>query len=445
MITRNHRQSYKVDWLVGALVSVVILIYLGAIYIYALDIPVLDDYPAILSSVSELVLAHHLRDFLHFLFAQHNEHRIATTRLLAYGQYLLFHHINFRGLILFNNFLKISLFFLILRFGPKLQPWHYLIMALFFFQLSDYEAAYWAMGGASTFFVLLFSLLTFWALTKSEHYFYFILALLFSFLSIFSNGNGLAVPVIGILILWHKHHYRQAVIYLGFFLVMVLLYFNGYVMPGSKNSVGIHTLLYFFISLGNVVGVPVISAILGVLGIIMLRVFYHRIPEFSKSILFYYLLFILLSIVMEALSRSNLGILQALSSRYKIYSILFFMILYGVWASKSSKPILNFISVLMILFSLVNFVYGVYSQKFIDDKTLSAMVLCKNDQIGGFRFLDQNSAWELVEQAKNLGIYNFYDYLPVTIKTVAVCPTQGQIYIAPNRDTWNKLRNLFNR
>ena len=145
-----------------------ILLYLGVACYYSLNIPLQDDYAdGLLLSVIQLSHTHHVSDFFNLLIQQHNEHRLATTRLIAYFQYSLFGKVNFIGLILFANLVKTGLFLLIIRLLPKLNPWHYLVMTLFFFQLADHEIIFWAMAGLSAYIVLFLALITLVFISRS--------------------------------------------------------------------------------------------------------------------------------------------------------------------------------------------------------------------------------------------------------------------------------------
>ena len=447
-------QEWRQKFLPGVLNIAVICAYLTVIYLYALKVPILDDYH-VLENLNQLILAEHPLDVLRLLFVQNNEHRIFTTHVLFYLQYALFHQLNFHALIFFNNILKVILFFFILRLAPRLSYWHYLVAALFFFQLADYELDLWAMAGASTFFVLLFSLLTFWALSRREHYGYFILALLFSFLSIFSNGNGLAVPVVGLLMLWQQRRYCLSGVYLIFFALLIYIYFCwGYSSLSPHLSQPLSSLGYILLSLGGVSDVVLfnvshsvfkgffvlglfMSAVLGVLGLLVFFVFYRRIPGFSKSVLFYYLLFILLSIFMEAVCRGGISVFYGLCPRYKIYSIVFFMVLYLFWSSKSLKPVVHSVSVLMLILVFFNFTYAIYAVRYIQAKIPSMIVECHHSELGGLFYTDgrgsyaQHYIFAVIVQAKNLGVYDYYQYLPATVKVVDLCPTRFEPFTVP--------------
>ena len=86
------------------------------------------------------------------------------------------------------------------------------------------------------------------------------LALLFSFLSIFSNGNGLAVPVVGLLMLWQQRRYCLSGVYLIFFALLIYIYFYcDYVIPYHYDLFDpLLSLGYFLMSLGGVLNVLVI-------------------------------------------------------------------------------------------------------------------------------------------------------------------------------------------
>lgn len=430
MIKKGTKELYRGWYLSAILIIFVISIYLYFIYIYSLNLPIGDDYDTVFLCINQVVLLmpdliHNFKSVAHSFLAQQNEHRVLTLRMFAYAQNFFFHGINFRGLILFGNFLKILLFFLILRFGPLLRPWCYVVMALFFFQLLDWEAAYWVTAGVTIYSVLLFAFLAFWMLTKSENYFYFILALLFTFLSAFSIGNGLIVPLIGLLILWERRHYRLMGIYFVFFLLLLTLYFHGYIHPlaSPKISIDVSALKYYLILLGHLTSFPISFGLyfFGIVGLIVFIVFYIKFKDFSKNIIFYYLVFILLTVALAAITRNGFGLEQALSSRYQIYPIIFFTSLYGFWASKTSRGKLILISALMVIISVINFKDGIQIQKDREQIFVHDMVICKNGQISGLAYPDQERAWIMLQESKQLSVYNIYNHLPVNIRVLNKC------------------------
>jgi hypothetical protein len=74
---------------------------------YAINIPKWDDH-ALKNFIAEYAQAGNWQGKIQALFKQHNEHRIALTRLFAWIDYAIFGHLNYRHLMTAGNILLLA-------------------------------------------------------------------------------------------------------------------------------------------------------------------------------------------------------------------------------------------------------------------------------------------------------------------------------------------------
>lgn len=82
--------------------------YCGLAVVYSVEGPVEDDFDAILKFVVNVSHPDHAIS-ISDLTAQHNEHRILTTRLLAWLEYWVFGEISFTSFVVIGNLLHLAL------------------------------------------------------------------------------------------------------------------------------------------------------------------------------------------------------------------------------------------------------------------------------------------------------------------------------------------------
>ena len=84
-------------WLLVAMCCIATLVFF--LFEAALDIPFIDDYNALLDFVIQYLRSNSIKEKLHFIFRQHNEHRIVYARLVVLLDYYVFGCTNLRHLI----------------------------------------------------------------------------------------------------------------------------------------------------------------------------------------------------------------------------------------------------------------------------------------------------------------------------------------------------------
>lgn len=216
------------------------LLHFSAIVKYAVNVPYWDEWEAFQPTG---LLAN--PSFSQF-FAQHNEHRILTTKILTYllyefdGWNIATHQIiNFviYGLTVF------FLVYVVRKSTPQLPAWILLCFTVFLFTTVNWENHFW--GFQTQFhFSLLFLFLSVWFLFKENQTWSNLIAgVFFTFLLVYSLSGGLveSIALVGIFVLYKalrinksgnkKLELFQLVVVAGLICIIISSYFIGYVKP----------------------------------------------------------------------------------------------------------------------------------------------------------------------------------------------------------------------
>jgi hypothetical protein len=286
------------------------------------------------------------------------EHRIFYSRLTALVSYWIHGQVNFYTIQLIGNLTLVGFTLLFWRLLKKTDvSLYYLIpVVLTLFSPVMYEGNVWA--GASTVYmpVCFLGLLTIYLLFKPSRI-SFLLAILTALAATFSFGNGMFSFAAGLGLLLYEKRYKHAVIWSAFMLIAVVLYFQDISMASSTDAFGFAVHFqrpaYLFYNLFSFVGgtmdylendnSPVLAGnypaiffgLLLTAGIIwgVIDCFLKKpsLPARSiKTIWLGMVMFIGITAVAMAYSRTSGESMNTLSSRYKIYSMVVLILVY-VW------------------------------------------------------------------------------------------------------------------
>lgn len=184
----------------------VILLYI-AFDSYALNVPLWDDHALkafLLTWEKENILLG-----LKALFAQHNEHRIAFTRLTTLFAFWTQGTLNYRTLMAVGNITLVGTW-LIWALGWKTNPDRWIWWAVgswLIFTLALYENFYWGMASLQNFGILFFAIISFYWLSQKSgtsdisRDWRLWLGWTSGTVAVFTSGNGLIIPLLGLLIL----------------------------------------------------------------------------------------------------------------------------------------------------------------------------------------------------------------------------------------------------
>lgn len=324
-------------WLIGL---IPIYLYFKSVFIYSQNIPHWDDY-AIIDFVNRFNNSDSFFEKINLIFAQHNEHRIAFTRLIALLIYKLNGSLNFQWFIWFGNFGLVGILIVFYKFLTKIDfSINYLVPICFIiFQFSLYENTFWGMASVQNFWVVFFVLMAFWQISVQK------IPYFWAFMAAFTSANGvLFVPIIGVISFLYFKNYKQLIKFSILGLLILACYFLLYQKPPNTQPVSIDFLKNIkatFMLLGSVFDLfpnmifekkEFFSMFFGgILLAVSLFVLFRnyliskelRIThKFDFVFLASILLFVLGTCFLTSLARLQYGFYVFLTSKYKIYSIL---------------------------------------------------------------------------------------------------------------------------
>jgi hypothetical protein len=301
------------------------------------DIPLLDDYDAGLKFANHLVqLPNFSERLIYFVGAQQNEYKIFVGHGLVWLQLALIGHVNFTVLSALGN---ISILFLGIvlwkMFLPDVDLERRLALFLpvpfILFQYQYVETLNWPLPGVQNLPILTCAIGSFYLLgRKTQSAFAGSLGLMV--LGIASSGNGFLIALVGMLMLLIGRMYAR----LAAWSLTAALCASAYAYHYNKMA----TQSVKRQSLGTALMHPQFTYVLGFLGsagrfpvqagaIVLgfaLCVFFGwmiwRGYLRQDPVVGYCLFFILLTAIGVSGLRADLGLIQSLSSRYRMYSDL---------------------------------------------------------------------------------------------------------------------------
>jgi hypothetical protein len=327
-------------WIVVSafLVSLPALFFFAVLFSSALDIPFFDDYDGVLDFTNQLSHIHGWPAKLYsFLTAQHNEYKLPFSQGLAYLQFLVTGHVDFRLLDAMGNSLVLCLGFVLWKMFLPGQRDLGLRLALFvpvsllLFEFRYRELLNWGGAAMQHLGVLVFAFAAMHLIFKRSMVGFY--GAMFCYvLAIASSGNGFFLLPIGLLILVSSRSYLRALLWLLTSVLCILGYAYHYNTMSSQASPDGSILsailrlrpIYVLSFIGSAASVPFhwLSFLLGAMFLIFFgwmgyRGYYRKNPPVACC-----LLFIGLTAIGVAGIRSDLGLEQSLSPRYAIYSVL---------------------------------------------------------------------------------------------------------------------------
>lgn len=325
----------RVRWIVALLIAA----FYSVVIAFAGNYPIGDDY-ALLDFTNRFVDAHGIRDSLSLVFAQHNEHRIITTRLAFLACRWILGGVDFRVVIVIGSLSYAGIFILLVRSMPErcmADPRLLVFIACMVFQFGSAESLLCAMAGFSNLMVILCAFAAICCFDEKGTALKFAGAVALSVLAVCTQGNGIIVPVIGVLQLLGKRRVAEAIVVIVVTAALLCGYFAGFEFQGNGLETlrhGLKIAIFALAFLGSAFGVgsthhpaltltvliPTVTVGIGVVGA-TIAVFRRR-GAAGAGPLGWFLVFLGLSASMAAASRYDFDISQAVVSRYHIYSNL---------------------------------------------------------------------------------------------------------------------------
>lgn len=338
------------------------LFVLGSLFQkYAINVPHWDDH-ALKAFILFWEESGSLWQNLKKLFSQHNEHRIVFTRLVTFFIYIFKGTIDYKSMMIVGNLTLLGTYFVWFKSTIGLSDIRTILLAigsLLLFTFGLYENFYWGMASLQNFGVIFFAFLSFFLFSfqkvslpakEPTRDIYFILALFFAFTAVFTSGNGLIVPIIGMLILLFQQRFRHLAIAAGVAFVIFFFYWltfesrtdlNQSIPDKSLRDILYRTLLLsgsltdtleIFPQIRNGMSILVGTIALLIAVFFCLRLPYQALLQKYKPIPPAYLLlaamalFVIGTILGTVLARFAYDSSILFTSKYKIYSNLLVLI-----------------------------------------------------------------------------------------------------------------------
>ena len=360
-----------------------VIIYFMAWDYYAINIPKWDDHP-LKGFIVSYASADNWKDKITALYKQHNEHRIALTRLFTWIDFYVFGKLNYRHLMLIGNVLLlgiIPLWHVLLKNNKKplfaLVPVPFLLLSL-----GMWENMYWGMASIQNFGVVTLTVWTLYLCVNPGNWL-FALSIVLSLLTVSTSPNGFFVFPIGALLIFLTGNRKRLALYILTGLAAIFLYFNSYIKvesnPASKASI-LQIIKGYMAFLGSFaesfpvldnfrvcffLGTVLFLVAISIVSTTLFRIIRNKYPvKFEKITDLFCLgtiLFILGTALIVTYSRAGFGIEGLITSKYKIYSVLLLIVayLYVVIPIRGSflSPYITAIVFLAITFNIFSYHY----------------------------------------------------------------------------------------
>lgn len=420
----------KLSLILTFLMFIPVVSYVFLVVYFSVNIPYMDDY----RFFEHINISDSYLRFQH-LFTQHNEHRIVWNGLITEFFYIVFGKINFDFLIYMGNLGLLIFFFFLLKifkekknYMPIFIPVSYLL-----FNPQGWENMTWSMASLQNYYVLLFALLTLYFWNKKISYGY-IAAWFFGAMTAYTSANGLLILLVLLVfqLMDFAKEYKISVtserkslilrnqslllfVSLLFISSVFCLYFWSYKKPDYHPSIiaailkPLTLVQYIGTLLGSYMIVKTFAFWVGLLEIFIFLLLTYKRYDRQNPIVYYFIVFILLSVFIIALGRSGFGVEQALASRYKILSIMLLALIYLAIAELypeqfSNKLVICCLIFLAMVFNIGSTIISIQNLSSRKDMLVEGMKIWKKTG-QGLTFPSQEYASFLINQSKEKGTY----------------------------------------
>ena len=313
-------------------------IYYGMFLYFGTNIPYWDEYIITLGFLENFEKGETISDKLSLLHSLANEHRIVLYRLLLLIEKSVFGDIDFLRMMVIGNTGVLLLWGVLWKsIKIKRHKLVYFLPVTLLLIVAAWERSTWACSAFFNTYVILFAFCALYFLSKNGTKNRAV-AIVFAVLATYSFGNGLFVFPIGFFMLWLKGRPKKAYIIWGLaFFVMCLFYFLSYTKGINKSASVLNTNPVLFIAyisafFGAVFKyiTPYLAPFAGfaILLVMLGSLIVHFKNREEHALLWSYAAFLLASVFVAAVSRSGLGMGQAISFRYELIPALTLAIMY---------------------------------------------------------------------------------------------------------------------
>ena len=310
----------------------------------SINIPNLDDYHAALQFIDVYATQHGVLTHLGTILTwQHNQYKLIFGSALYAAEYDLSGHLNFALLQWLGNLFIFAIALLLWRISrPRHLPFAqrlllFVPIALLFFAPQYEENINWTMSALQHNPCIFFSLLAILLLARNQAA-AFTLACVSLLLAIAASGNGFFLALVGLAFLLQLRRLRWAVLWSVVTLVMAAVYathFHPGFLPDRPPipHPTLTLLLYPFAFLGASATYVGPSTVAGLLLVPLFFFLLWRAGGFRAAPIPGYIgVFLLITAAAVSVVRHTFGLYTAMAPRYRMYSILFIILVYSLLA-----------------------------------------------------------------------------------------------------------------
>ncbi|MFH0989505.1 MAG: hypothetical protein V1799_05745 [bacterium] len=397
------------------LLALPVVVYTRLVFLYMVNIPFHDDYEIILDFMNKYLQADTLGEKLSLLFSQHNEHRMVFGRIVALVQYSLRQEISLNDSLLIGNLgwiCAIAIIMIVAQKHYRLTLVQLLPIPFILLIPTHWETMVFA-SAAANYWVIVFSLVFILCVVHDR----FVGACLFYLAALLTFGNGLLLGLLGLWFWGRQKRWKPFFVFGALMVVSTLLYYVNYQKPVDHPMV-FETitqpgavLSYIVLFWGSILPMKIPAFLFG-LGMIIYAIL-HMLKRNRDHFLIMIILFVALTSLAAAITRSGFGIEQALSSRNSIYALLLVACCYiSMITSISQTQIRNGVALVMIFLAILFWHTNAARYE-------TKLSLRKSDRIAGFAKLierkdpaslihpDQMRAAAILFTAESLHVYQY--------------------------------------
>jgi hypothetical protein len=383
----NTQNPFFIKYLPSIIITTIIAIFYVVCNHFSYNFFYQDDYHLLrfVTVIEDNTVS--FQEKINTLWGLHNEHRIIFPRLITILDYYFQGHIDWAFLNVVSALYYFGIFYFFFKILQKngLNNWFVLPVALLIFQPAAYENYYWTISILQQVGNVFWAMFLFYSIVYFKPSKFWI-SLLLMFVLTFTHGNGLFAFGVGGILLFLQKRYKHLGIWIGFMIIVAIVYFYGYYTAQSSNIAGSLSnpkrLIGCFGGFWGIFFKEILNttnrAILAGLGIFFILflinirlLFTYLIPKsaskyenyFPQKNLFLFACFLYLAITagLVALSRSWASIDAAFQNRYLHNSVIGFVLLYCTILLYRSEKIRKYTLLLALFFSSTYYVFSWYS------------------------------------------------------------------------------------
>ncbi|MEP7147105.1 MAG: hypothetical protein ABI792_08855 [bacterium] len=409
--------------------GLVIFVFYYLHFKYTTNIPIFDDYDAVIYFLSSFADTNTFSGKLMWIVTQHREHRYIFPRIFLLIYHYIFGEINFKVIIFIGHIALLGTFILIIQainfknlIRDNLNRALIIVsVTLLFFNIQYWEGSTWAIASFFFYFGMMFSFISLYLLAKKNGS--FVWAMIFAILAAGTSGNGLLVFIIGALLLYFRKGFSKEFFYwLAAAAIIYFLYFWNYVSPADQTPVSVVLfqkplkLILFYLSyigsvfrqipgVGNAVSILSGAAAIALLIFLILKKYYRSNPA-----IFGFILFLFLTMLTSSLARVDVGFI----SRYVIFSTLliicFCISIIETYSERIYKFILLLFLLLSLSFNIYSFIFNFDDLKKMKGIITEGAILAKAGDYSLLIYPDSANVKSILQNGISKNIYRLPDF-----------------------------------